>query len=83
MALSRNQQRLLHANRIRVEVRAIDGSQLAPTTPQAARVMVKSGAARFRLDRATGRRWLQMLTTCGTVLPPVLAQPGTALPLKP
>lgn len=82
MAPSRHQQRLLPANRIRIEVRAIDGSQLTPTTPQRARVMVRKGAARFHLDRATGHRWLQMVSRCGTTLPPVLVQPGTALPLN-
>lgn len=83
MRLSRYQQRLLHANRIRIEVRAMDGSQLTPTTPQAARRLVKNNAAQWRLDQATGTRWLQMTIPCGTVLPPRLVQPGTALPLNP
>lgn len=82
MALSKHQQRLLPANRARIEVKAVDGSQLAPTTPQAARLLVKNRAAVFHLDRESGHRWLQMLSPCGTVLPPVLAQPGTSLPIK-
>lgn len=61
----------------------MDGSQLAPTTPQGARVLVKNGAARFHRDQDSGHRWLQMVTPCGNALPAVLAQPGTALPMKP
>lgn len=61
----------------------MDGSRLAPTTPKGARRLVKNSAARWQLDQSTGTRWLQMVAPCGNVLPPVLAQPGTALPLQP
>lgn len=83
MPLTKQQQRALPANRARVTVRAMDGAQLASTTPQRARRMVKAGAARFEFDPATGVRILQMLLPCGTQVPPRIASPGDVLPMRP
>lgn len=81
MSLTQDHQRKLPANRARVEVLAVDGSQLASTTPRQARLLVRTGVARFHRNEA-GKRWVQMLRDTGTVVPQVVAPAGTVVPVK-